>query len=95
MLTPRLPSFFKTPVQKQFEYRPRYYDPVQDDLEERIRAIEKEMKPGQTTADVRPRMAMKFKRAKRFAESAKQRRQSNLRVIMIIVFLGILVWWIL
>jgi len=38
-----IPSFFRTPKPKPFNYIPRYYDEQKEDLEERIRNIEIEM----------------------------------------------------
>jgi hypothetical protein len=38
-----LPSFFKINKNKRFNFIPRYYDPRKEDLEERIRSVEREM----------------------------------------------------
>jgi len=34
MQVPRIPSFFKTPKSKIFDYRPRYYDKRKEQLEQ-------------------------------------------------------------
>ena len=45
-----IPSFFRTQKPKQFNYVPRYYDEQKEQLDERIRDIEREMgvKDGKT-----------------------------------------------
>ena len=39
----KIPSLVKLPKNKQFSFRPRYYDPVMEDLNERVSKIKKEM----------------------------------------------------
>lgn len=39
----KLPSFVRLPRHRQFNYEPKFYDPVQDELKERIKLIQSEM----------------------------------------------------
>jgi hypothetical protein len=36
-------SFFKTPQPRKFEFTPRYYDPIKDEIEQRTAQIRQEM----------------------------------------------------
>lgn len=81
-----IPSFFRTYRPKEFNYIPRYYDEQKEDLEERIRGIEREM--GAKKGDAyRPtirkgQMSNYFRRTKR-----KAQKQSNIRLIVILLIL--------
>lgn len=81
-----LPSFFKTYKPKEFNYIPRYYDPRKEELEERIRRIEREMGDDKVEA-YRPtirrgQMRNYFRRRER-----KVQKRSNLRLIIILLVL--------
>lgn len=39
MLVPKLPSFFKRPINHKFDYKPLYYDSVKEQQEKRAAAI--------------------------------------------------------
>ncbi|CAD5274273.1 MULTISPECIES: hypothetical protein [unclassified Imperialibacter] len=39
----RIPSIIRLPRYKNFDYTPRHYDPVKEDIEERTRKIKNEM----------------------------------------------------
>ena len=39
----KIPSLVKLPRNRQFRFKPRHYDPVQEDLEERVTQIREEM----------------------------------------------------
>lgn len=41
----KLPSLVKTPSHKRFEFTPRYYDPVKEELKNRTELIKKELNP--------------------------------------------------
>ena len=43
MLGNRLPSLFKTPKAKQFEFKPRYYNEMKERLAEQERRVLKEI----------------------------------------------------
>ncbi len=46
----RFPSLFRVPKYQQFEIKPRYYDPVKEEIKERTERIKQEMEgkePGQ------------------------------------------------
>ena len=39
----KLPSIFKTPNYQRFDIKPRYYDPIKEEIEERTARIKKEL----------------------------------------------------
>jgi hypothetical protein len=80
-----IPRLFKLPEHRKFSYRPFYYNPEKEEREARMRDLKAEAgikSEGQYTPHIQ-RGAMKsyFKRG----EVAQ--RQSNIRLIIIIVFL--------
>ena len=40
---PRFPSLFRLPKHQQFHIKPRYYDPVKEEIQERTERIREEM----------------------------------------------------
>ena len=57
---PRFPSLFRLPRHQQFHIKPRYYDPVKEEIEERTRRIKEEM-VGRETGQYQP-SKINFKR---------------------------------
>ena len=45
----KLPSIFKTAAHQKFEIKPRYYDPIKEELKERTERIKKELKVDDST----------------------------------------------
>jgi hypothetical protein len=86
--------FFYLPRGKQFNYVPRYYDERKERLEQRKKAIDQELalergeKPGKYVSNIRGQMRGYIKKAKR------QKRQSNIRLLIILLFLFGLTYFI-
>lgn len=81
-----IPSFFRTPKPKHFNYIPRYYDEQKENLEERIRNIEIEMGVKEGEA-YRPRIR-KGHMSNYFRRKQKRvQKQSNIRLVIIILIL--------
>ena len=72
MQVPRIPSFFKTPKSKIFDYRPRYYDKRKEQLEQLNKESEKQRR-------------LFF--SKKLRQSTKGKRTKNLLFIIIGLFL--------
>ena len=84
-----IPSIFRTRKPKEFNYIPRYYDEKKKDLEERIRRIEREMGVNEGEA-YRPtirkgQMTNYFRKRQK-----KAQKQSNIRLLIILVALFII-----
>ncbi len=89
-----IPSLFKTPRHRQFNYRPLYYNQQKEELQERIRKIEQEMgvkKPdesGYRTGIQRGQMRGHFRDTKRL------KKQSNVRLLIILLALFALAYYL-
>ena len=58
----RFPSIIKIPQHQRFNIQPRYYDPVKEDLEQRVSRIKKELKDEDSIeGDVSPQLRGAFK----------------------------------
>ena len=88
-----IPSFFRTHKPKQFNYIPRYYDEQKEQLEERIRDIEREMcvKDGKAYIPTirKGQMGNYFRRKQR-----KTQQQSTIRLIIIIIILCLISYYL-
>ncbi len=80
-------TFFKTPKNKKFNYKPVYYDKKKDEREKRQKsAIEDE--PDNYEDALRARMQARWKRN----AGAKEKRTSNTRLIIIILALALVLY---
>lgn len=88
-------KFTKLPRNQKFDYKPRYYDPRKEELEERLKKIE-ESKSGDVEG-IKNRIAGGFKR--RYETDGSLRRsqvvRSNLYLLGIIVVLGFITYMML
>ncbi len=84
-------KFFKLPRHQQYEYKPRYWDPKRDELEERLKQIN-DMKEGDAEA-MKARLTAGFRKGGFHGDTryrSKQVMRSNLTLIGIIVVLLLL-----
>ena len=87
-----LPKFFRTYKNKQFNYIPMYYNPQKEELEERKRRIELEVK-GESTKPYQPGIIRgSFRNVGHMR--AKAEKASALRVLVIVVLLSVLVYYL-
>jgi len=83
MLVPKLPSFFKSPVNQTFDYKPLYYDP-------------KKEQQGKRAAEISRNGAASFGDKIKFSSSqAKTLNRSNWRLLIIIIALFGLAYYII
>jgi hypothetical protein len=89
-----IPRFIKLPSHKKFSYSPRYWDPEQEERQERIRRIKQEMgidvpsDPNRTTI-----RRGSFRQASQKAK-VKATRGSNIRLLVILAVLFLLAYLI-
>ena len=85
----KVPSIFRIPRHQRFQYIPRYYDEVKEDLEKRTARIRREVeREGETerSTDHRSRISGGFSR---YHESRRQDRNTSLmQLIMVLVLFG-------
>jgi len=87
-----LPSFFKIPQHKTFSYTPRYYDERKENLQERIKKIEQEMGVNKGER-YKPKISKGSMRGYIY-KNKKAKKQSNLRLIIILLTLLFLTYLI-
>lgn len=79
-----LPGLFKTYKNRQFTYKPVYYDKVKDDLKERVNKVENELT---INSNENYRIGITHGSIRRFSKvRAKSRVRSN-TLLLIIIFL--------
>ncbi len=88
-----LPRFFKEPKIHEFEYIPRYYDPIKEEINRRIDDIHAEMGISDSD-DQNVRLIRKGTFKRRYERQHKELRQSNLRVFVLVVILGLICYFV-
>jgi hypothetical protein len=84
-------SFLKTQKPKQFEYKPRYYDPEKEALEQRRR--EMGLSDQQTRSEqLRARMQYEWGRRR---DRQKRQRNNTIRLLVFIGLVILMLMWIL
>ena len=93
-------SFMRMPKPRQFEYRPRHYDPVEEERLARKRellgedytgeAVDGDYKPGQYIRQLRIRRGIIADREKK-----QKRQRRSLRSIVMLVLLAAFAWWLM
>ncbi|PID92639.1 MAG: hypothetical protein CSA96_02180 [Bacteroidetes bacterium] len=89
-----IPRFIKLPRNNQFHYEPRYWDPVKEAREERIRGIKREL--GIEVPDSPNRTTLKrgaFRQA-HTQTRVKASRAANLRLIVILAVLFLIAYFL-
>lgn len=88
-------KFFHTPKNRQFNFKPRYYDEQKEDLENRIEQIKREL--GQNdpnndkktyTSNIKGRMKGTLRRTR------NTQQKSNIRLILIIIVLSLVAYYV-
>ena len=85
----KLPSFFKLPKHKEFEFKPRYYDAHKEEFEKRIENTKNEIS-GKYKLGIR-----NLYNKKRGKYSESQKKLSNFRIAIIIMILLFLAYILL
>jgi flagellar motility protein MotE (MotC chaperone) len=92
-------TFFKTARHRTFNHTPIYYDEAKEEREERARRIKDELGIEQEedtrTIEDRVRGKMRRKIKTNYDVVRKEKRKSNLRIILIIIGLMILFYYLL
>lgn len=88
-------KFFHTPPAKQFNFRPRYYDPDKEEREDRERRIKAELgiveEKKEDIKNFRPRIKGQFRNpdAWQSKSSAPARKAQNRRLIWLFIILAL------
>ncbi len=81
----RFPSFIRLPRHQKFQYEPRYYDPIKEDIERRI-SLAKKQHSVESNADAKERISAHWKRNERSA-----RKASVLQLVILAVLVSTVV----
>ncbi len=92
MLSPKLPSMFKTPKPKHFDYKPLYYDEAKEEREKRHKRIRAESGGGKYFSSFSIRH---FTLTGDHPKGVASRIKSNIRLIIIIFALTALAYYII
>ena len=92
MSAPKIPSLFKTPRHKNFEFKPRYYNEAQERINERREQLKKE---GFSSDDekiglIKYRINQKFQRQ----QYKKSKKQANSRIFIVIALILLVLYYI-
>jgi len=90
-----IPKLFKLSKPKQFAYSPRYYDPVKEEFEERVkkaRGEQTELVGEIHVSRIKGQIKSQFNRSK---TNAKAKNASNIRLLIIIAILLFAAWYFL
>jgi hypothetical protein len=89
-----IPRFFKIPRHRQFNYQPLYYNPEKEERDKRVREIEREMGIAKEGKEYKPTIRRGSMKSY-FKANKRAERNSNLRLVLIIVFLLFLAYFLL
>ncbi|MBT3207699.1 MAG: hypothetical protein HN704_14155 [Bacteroidetes bacterium] len=91
-----VPRLFRLPGYKKFSFFPRYYDAQKEELQDRVRNIKNELEKNDKKTDERaPIIKGQMREYFHRANTAKIKRQSNIRLIVIIAVLFIVLYYLL
>jgi hypothetical protein len=84
-------TFFKTPKNKQFNYRPVYWDKKKEERDKRLKSALEASGDNKDYAEaLRERMELRWKRS----TGARARKNSNLRLIMVLAVIGFVFYYL-
>ena len=91
-----IPRLFKVPKHKEFNYRPIYFDPEKEEREERIKRIKAEMGVKDESGETKYKPGIvRGQMRGNYRQYRKARRQSNVRLIVILLTLFALAYYLI
>ncbi|HAF29301.1 MAG TPA: hypothetical protein DCG75_09675 [Bacteroidales bacterium] len=80
--------FFHTPRNKEFSFKPRYYNEQKEELENRVKSIKREMGVTDLEDSDKPYVPnIKGQMRGYFKKNVEHKRKSNLRIVIILIIL--------
>ncbi len=92
-----LPSLFKIPSHKVFDFKTRYYDAVKEEFEQRIERAKRDAGAGNVVnekGEYIPAVKGQMRRYISHTYATKQRNSSSYRVLIIAVILSVIAYYI-
>ena len=94
----KLPSLFKIPPHKVFNFKPRYYDPVKEEFEIRVERAKRDAGKGKIIDENGEYVqAIKGQMSRHFIDrriTTKERKASNIRVFVIMIILRLIAYYL-
>jgi len=87
----KLPRFIRLPEYNRFEYKPIYFDERKQNLENKVKKY-KDQKESIEKGTYKPEIKGKFKSSYTRNITKKQKKASNLRLAVIIIFFGVIAY---
>lgn len=88
-----LPRMFKLPENNRFEYKPLFYDKRKEEIEKKKRYY-KDLNSKKEKGEYTPEIKNKFKSLRKKSYS-KQSQISNIRMGIILLFLGAIIYYLI
>ncbi|MFY0653097.1 MAG: hypothetical protein JXQ96_13740 [Cyclobacteriaceae bacterium] len=84
----KFPSIIKTPRHNRFNYEPRHYDPIKEEIEEKFKAV-RAQKENANAADYQSNISAAFRKRQQ-----KGRQASAIQMIIAVLLMGTFVGWL-
>ena len=84
----KFPSIMRIAKNNRFQYQPRYYDPVKEEIDEKLRMARREV-AGKSNGDYTSNISAAFQRRQR-----KSGQSSILQLIIAVVLMGTFIGWL-
>jgi hypothetical protein len=89
-------KFLHTPKNKQFSFKPRYYNEQKEELEKRVEQIKREMGVQDVNDENKPYVPnIKGQMRGYFKKNVQQKRRSTTRLVIILIVLFAIVYFLL
>jgi len=89
-------KFLHTPRNKQFNFKPRYYNEEKEELQKRIEKIKREMGVRNSDGEEKPYVPnIKGQMRGYFKKNVAEKRKSTLRLVVILVVLFAMAYFLL
>ncbi len=83
-------TFFKTPKNRKYNYKPVYYNKEKEERENRYKSSLGNKSEDYNEEELRTRIQQRWKRN----TGVREKRSSNIRLIIIILALALIVYWL-
>ena len=94
-------SFYKVRKPRQFEYKPIYWDPKKEAMEERVRRVKREIGMEELDENYKPQIKGSFveqtshlRKSLDRGDGPRSRTYKNIKLIVLLVVLAALLWFV-
>ena len=85
----KIPSIIKTPKYNRFNFEPRHYDPIKEEIEEKLRMAKAQKEFDSSTTGYQSSISAAFSKRQK-----KNSQSSTLQLIIAIALMGTFVGWL-